>query len=120
MPLFRDRILELRRVPANQLQRNPKNWRLHPDGQRSAMAEMLASVGFVGALVGRDTAKGVELIDGEMRSDIAEDGKVPVVIVDLNDEEVEKVLATYDPLGGLSLIDGAKFDALLGGLSLDE
>lgn len=44
MPI-RDRIKELRRVPASELQAHPKNWRVHPDFQRRAMSELLSEIG---------------------------------------------------------------------------
>jgi hypothetical protein len=91
---FRNRIVELRRVPASELRRNPRNWRQHPDGQRSALTELLATVGFVGAGVGRDTPEGIELIDGHLRADLADSSEMPVLIVDLDDAEAAKVLAT--------------------------
>jgi hypothetical protein len=120
MMTLRDRIVELRRVKAGELRPNPKNWRLHPEGQRSAMAAMLEQIGFVGALAARETADGLELLDGHLRADIAADSEVPVLILDLNDEEADKMLATFDPLTGLALVDGGKVDDLLKGISLDE
>jgi hypothetical protein len=117
---LRDRIVELRRVKAADLRTNPKNWRLHPEGQRSAVGEMLASIGFVGALAAREVNGGLELLDGHLRKDLAAESKVPVLILDLNDEEADKMLATFDPLSGLALVDGEKLDDLLRGVSLDE
>jgi len=120
MAEFRNRIVELRRVRASDLRRNPKNWRQHPEGQRSALLEMLGTVGFVGAAIGRDTGDGVELIDGHLRADLAEDSDVPVLIVDLNDDEAAKVLATFDPLAALAIPDIDAFRDLLVGIDLDE
>jgi hypothetical protein len=117
---LRDRIVELRRVPAGSLRDNPKNWRLHPEGQRSAVGEMLATIGFVGALAAREVNGGLELLDGHLRKDIAADSEVPVLVLDLNDDEADKMLATFDPLSGLALVDGVKLDDLLQGVSLDD
>lgn len=41
---IRDRIRELRRVPARELRANPRNWRTHPQRQREALAGVLAVV----------------------------------------------------------------------------
>lgn len=120
MTVFRDRIIELRRVKASDLRSNPKNWRLHPEGQRSALTEMLASIGYVGAAVAREKDGGLELLDGHMRKDLSADGDIPVLVVDLSDEEADKVLATYDPLAGLALVDSGKLDDLLKGITLEE
>jgi len=120
MTEYRNRIVELRRVRGADLKKNPKNWRLHPEGQRSALAELLARVGYVGAGVGRDTKQGVELIDGHLRADLADSDEMPVLIVDLNDDEAATVLATFDPLSTLAIPDIDAFKLLLTGLELDE
>jgi len=120
MTEFRNRIVELRRVKAKDLRRNPHNWRMHGEGQRSALAELLNTVGFVGAGIGRDTDDGIELIDGHLRADLADDSEMPVLIVDLNDDEAAKVLATYDPLSALAIPDIDAFKLLLTGVELDE
>jgi ParB-like chromosome segregation protein Spo0J len=120
MTAFRDRIVELRRVKASDLRVNPKNWRLHPEGQRSALSEILSSIGYVGAAVAREKDGGLELLDGHMRKDLSANDDIPVLVVDLSDDEADKVLATYDPLAGLALVDDAKLGDLLSGITLDE
>jgi hypothetical protein len=117
---LRDRIVELRRVRAGDLKANPKNWRVHPEGQRSAVGEMLSSIGFVGALAAREVNGELELLDGHLRADLADGSEVPVLVLDLNDDEADKMLATFDPLAGLALVDGDKLADLLSGISLDE
>lgn len=103
---IRDRIVELRRVKASELSANPRNWRLHPDDQKGALAAMLEDVGFVGTLIARQLKDGsLELLDGHLRADVAGDEEVPVVIVDLNDQEAARVLATYDPLSDMAETD---------------
>ncbi len=99
---FRDRIVDFIRVPASELKRNPKNWRTHPQNQEGAMRAILDQIGFVGALVARQTAAGLELIDGHLRAGIADNETVPVVVVDLDDAEAAKVLATFDPLTAMA------------------
>jgi hypothetical protein len=54
----RDRVLELRRVPASQLKPSPKNWRLHPKEQADALRGLLAEVGFAGAALARELEDG--------------------------------------------------------------
>lgn len=108
-------------MKAGELRANVKNWRVHPEGQKSALAGMLKEVGFVGALIARPLADGsLELLDGHLRADVAADSEVPVLIVDLNDEEAAKVLATYDPLSGMALIDDKALAALLGEVDLND
>ena len=111
---IRDRIKELRRVPAGQLQVNPKNWRTHPKAQRDALRGILADVGYVDALLAREAADGsLLLIDGHLRAETTPDTEVPVLILDVNEEEADKILATFDPLAGMAEVDKAKLDALL-------
>ena len=42
---IRDRIVELRRVPARSLIPHPRNWRKHPKAQADALRGVLAEVG---------------------------------------------------------------------------
>lgn len=65
---IRDRVKELRRVPASQLKANAKNWRKHPQEQRDALRAVLNQIGFAGACLARELPdKSLELIDGHLR-----------------------------------------------------
>jgi hypothetical protein len=111
---IRDRIRELRRVPARELQPNPKNWRTHPTKQRDALKAVLAEVGYADALLARETAEGgLMLIDGHLRAETTPDQEVPVLVLDVTDAEAAKLLATLDPLAGLAGTDGARLEELL-------
>jgi hypothetical protein len=55
---IRDRIKELRRIPACHLRPNPKNWRVHPQNQQDALRGVLAEVGYADALVARELPDG--------------------------------------------------------------
>lgn len=109
----RDRIRELRRVRAGDLIPNPKNWRTHPAGQQDALRGVLAEVGYVDALLGRDTPAGVMLIDGHLRAETTPEMDVPVLILDVDEAEADKIMLTLDPLAGLSGSDAGKLDELL-------
>ncbi|KKK79102.1 hypothetical protein LCGC14_2836880, partial [marine sediment metagenome] len=65
--VFRDRVRELRRVPASELLANPRNWRRHPGAQVAALRGVLAEIGFADAMIARETPEGLELIDGHLR-----------------------------------------------------
>lgn len=111
---IRDRIKELRRVKAGELRPNPKNWRKHPQAQQDALRGVLAEVGYVDALLAREKQDGaLELLDGHLRAETTPDTEVPVLIVDLSDEEADKVLATFDPLSAMAEADSAALDSLL-------
>ncbi len=100
---IRDRIKELRRVKANQLRPNPKNWRTHPQAQRDALRGMLAEVGYADALLARLLPDGsLELIDGHLRAELTPDSEVPVLVLDVDEREASKLLALLDPLASLA------------------
>jgi hypothetical protein len=46
---LRDRIVELRRVPASQLAPYPKNWRIHPKNHQNALRGLLSEIGIFAA-----------------------------------------------------------------------
>jgi hypothetical protein len=101
--LIRDRIRELRRIPARLLRPNPRNWREHPQQQRDILRGLLAEIGYADALIARELPDGTfELIDGHLRAELTPDSLVPVLLVDLSDEEAAKLLALLDPLAGLA------------------
>ncbi len=103
---IRDRIKELRRVEAGRLKPHPKNWRTHPKAQQDALRGILAEVGYADALVARELPDGsLELIDGHLRAETTPDMKVPVLIVDLSDEEAATLLAIHDPLAAMAEAD---------------
>jgi BMFP domain-containing protein YqiC len=118
--VIRDRVVELRRVPAADLKANPANWRRHPEGQRAVLRAIIDDIGFVGAVVARETKDGLELLDGHLRADLEPDAELPVLIVDLNDEESAKLLATYHPVGDLAVPDSEALAALLSGTDFSE
>lgn len=111
---IRDRIKELRRVKAAELLPNPKNWRTHPKSQQDALKGILAEVGFADALLARELDDGsLMLIDGHLRAETTGEQEVPVLILDVDEKESDKLLATFDPLAGMAECDSAALDALL-------
>jgi DNA modification methylase len=114
MMRLRDRIKEFRRVPAHELQPNPKNWRTHPVAQQDALRGVLAEVGIAGAVLARETAEGgLMLIDGHLRTDVMHDQEIPVLVLDVDEAEADKLLATIDPLAAMAEADAGKLDELL-------
>jgi ParB-like chromosome segregation protein Spo0J len=108
------RTQELIHVSAAELRANPLNWRTHPGPQTDALKAIQAKIGFVGAVVARRLEDGtLELIDGHLRKDIAGDEKIPVLVVDLSEEEAALALATYDTVTVLAGQDEIALKALL-------
>jgi DNA modification methylase len=119
--VIRDRIRELRRVPAKELLTNPKNWRVHPRAQSKAMRALLEKVGYAGALLARELPDGrLMLIDGHLRKDTTPNALVPVLIVDVTEEEADLILATFDPLGTLARPDPERIKTLLETVQTDS
>jgi DNA modification methylase len=117
---IRDRIKEFRRVPAGDLLPNPRNWRKHPKAQAEALQGILAEIGFAGAVLARETENGLMLIDGHLRVETAGTMEIPVLILDVDENEADKILATFDPLGAMAIADGAKLDAVLRNIQTDN
>lgn len=113
MTIIRDRIKELRRVRAGDLLPNPKNWRTHPKPQRDALAGILAEVGYADALLARETAAGLVLIDGHLRVETTPDQEVPVLVLDVTEAEADLLLASLDPLAAMAGAAADKLEALL-------
>jgi DNA modification methylase len=111
---IRDRIKELRRVPASELRPSPRNWRTHPTKQRDALRGVLAEIGIADAVLARELPDGtLELIDGHLRAEEIGAGEIPVLVLDVTEDEAGKMLATLDPLAAMAEADPAKLDALL-------
>ena len=111
---IRDRIKELRRVMASDLVPNPKNWRTHPKAQQDALRGVLAEVGMADAVLARELPDGsLMLIDGHLRAETIADAMVPVLVLDVTEDEADKLLATLDPLAAMAHSDAVKLDELL-------
>ena len=118
---IRDRIKELRRVQAETLRPNPRNWRTHSALQRDALRGVLTEVGYAGALLARELADGsLELIDGHLRAEATPDAVVPVLVLDVNEAEAAKLLATFDPLSAMAGVDQTLLDELVRRVETDN
>lgn len=110
---IRDRIRELRRVPANLLRANPRNYRTHPQAQRAALRGILAEVGLADALLAYETLDGLTLIDGHLRLEECGDQVLPVLVLDVSEAEADKLLLTLDPMAAMAEMEAATLDELL-------
>lgn len=111
---IKNRIRELRYVLSKDLLPNPKNWRTHPKNQQDALRGILSEVGISDACLARELPDGsLMLIDGHLRAETLAGQKIPVLILDVNEAESDKILATLDPLSALAGTDAAQLDLLL-------
>jgi hypothetical protein len=118
---IRDRIQELRRVPARKLRPSPRNWRTHPQQQRDALRGVLAEIGYADALLARQLPDGtLELVDGHLRAETTPDMEVPVLVLDLSEAEAAKLLAVHDPLAAMAEADDEALAHLLADVETDN
>jgi DNA modification methylase len=118
---IRDRIKELRRVPASELLPNPKNWRSHPPAQQDALRGLLAELGYCDATIARELPDGrLQLIDGHLRCETTPHMEVPVLVLDVTEAEADKLLATLDPLASLAEANRDALTALLATVETDS
>jgi hypothetical protein len=111
---WQNRIVGEGMVAAGELVPHPQNWRKHPANQAGALGKTLDGVGWVQrVIVNRRTGR---MLDGHLRAELArkqgEATPVPVVYVDLSEDEERAVLATIDPIANMAVAD----DEALAGL----
>jgi len=118
---IKDRIKEFRRIAASQLKPNPKNWRTHSDRQKDVLKGVLAEIGYADALLARELSDGtLELIDGHLRAETTPDQQVPVLVLDLNAGEADKLLAVFDPLAAMAGQDDELLASLVESVETDN
>lgn len=111
---IRNRVKELRLVFADDLAPNPKNWRTHPAEQRKAMTALLEEIGFAAAALARELPDGtLMLIDGHMRQELAAGSRIPVLVLDVTEDEADRLLMTLDPMKDMADADAAALESLL-------
>ena len=100
---------------------NPRNWRTHPKAQRDALAGVLDQVGWVqNVIVNKRTGY---LVDGHARVAVAAqrgETSVPVVYVDLSEDEELLILATLDPLAAMAEADTEVLADLLAAITSED
>ncbi|MBL8815245.1 MAG: DNA modification methylase [Planctomyces sp.] len=111
---FRDRIREFRKIKAADLVVNELNWRVHPENQKSAMRAVLSEIGWVDAIMVRERGDGkFQIVDGHLRASMAPDDEVPVLVIDVTEEEANKILVTFDPIAAMAESNATNLDTLL-------
>jgi hypothetical protein len=107
-------------VDPTQLLAHPLNARRHPGAQRDALRESLGRAGWVD-VVKVNTRTG-HVVDGHARVEeaISAGASVPVLYLDLSEEDERFVLATLDPIGALAEYDNEVLTQLLEGLEIES
>ena len=118
---WRNRLIGSDDVAPDQLLANPLNWRIHVKAQQDALVGSLDSVGWIRQiLVNQRTG---HVVDGHLRVALAlrnDEPTVPVVYVDLSEEEELLVLATLDPLAAMASADTDVLAELLAQVETDD
>lgn len=119
--MYENKIIGTGTEHPEQLLANPYNWRIHPKTQQDALESMLDDVGWVqNVIVNQRTG---HVVDGHLRVAVAisrEQKEVPVVYVDLDEDEEKRVLAALDPVGDMAVTDIDKINELLSEVSMTE
>lgn len=111
---IRDRIKEFKEIDSSEIEANPKNWRMHNESQKSIMKGLLDEIGFAAATMVRELPSGkYELIDGHMRAEIAEGEKIPALVLDVTEDEADRLLLVFDPLKQMAERDAVALESLL-------
>jgi len=118
---IKNRIIGSGEESLDQIQFNPRNWRVHPLNQQNALDGVLETVGWAQqVVVNKRTGN---LVDGHLRCQLAArkgEKTIPVVYVDLSEEEEALVLATIDPIAAMATTDKQKLDELFAGIESDN
>ena len=118
---WKNRIIGHGEEAPDQLLANPFNYRIHPREQQEAMEGVLAEIGLIQTvIVNKRTG---HLVDGHLRVTLAmraAQKKIPVVYVDLNEEEERKALASYDVLTGMATLDKQMYVDMLADIEITD
>lgn len=118
---WRNRIVGQGVVNPAELIANPMNWRNHPKKQIQALTGLLKEVGWVQNVIVNKTTG--HIVDGHARVGMAVERKedsIPVVYVELTEDEERLVLASLDPIGTLAESSKGALEALLATVSTGE
>lgn len=100
---------------------NSANYRKHPTAQRRALESTISEVGYVQPVL--VNIHNNHIVDGHLRVEIAREHavtQIPVVYLDITEDEELYLLSTIDPITNMATIDQKLFDDLLGVISSES
>lgn len=118
---WKNRIIGESMEAPDQLLANPFNWRIHSNLQKDALKGVLKEVGWVQRVIKNKTTG--HIVDGHARVIIAmeeDEPEVPVLLVELTEDEEKKILAVLDPIGGMAGMDAQALHDLLQDVESEE
>ncbi len=111
---WQNRIVGRRDANPSELQAHPQNWRTHPEKQAAGLRAVMDRVGVVqDVVVSKRTGR---ILDGHLRVDMAiatGQPTIPIVEVDVSEEEERFILSTFDSLGGMADFNAEALTGLL-------
>lgn len=115
--------IKIEYISAEDLLPNGRNFRLHPDRQKSAVLKSLEEFGFVSPVIANK--RGCEpgkyrLTDGHLRRDLKAGEKIPVVVVDWPEEKERRFLLSFDRTTALAEEDEVQLAKLMASLAEEE
>jgi DNA modification methylase len=116
-----NRIVGHGEEPPEALLPNPANWRQHGAAQCQALSDVLGEVGLVQSVIVNRTSG--HLVDGHLRVELAcAQGQptIPVVYVELSEEEERVILAALDPIAAMATVDRERLSELLAGIENED
>lgn len=118
---WRNRIIGHGEEAPDQLLAHFANWRIHPKPQQDALSAVLDNVGWIqDVIVSKNSGR---IIDGHLRVSLAisrNEPTIPVVYVDLTEQEELTALATIDPLSAMAATDAAQLGDLLASIETED
>jgi hypothetical protein len=119
---WRLRVVRHELVDPRTLLAHPDNWRAHPENQKKVMRSAIEAIGFVGEVLVSERSG--RILDGHMRVAEAIEADQPVIPVGYvdcaDDAEEHRILASYDPIGTLALLDADRHREVIERARLQE
>src|SRR5262249_34675766 len=89
--------------------------------QARALSALLSDIGYADALIARELPDGrLQLIDGHLRAETTPNTEVPVLVLDVTEEEADKLLLTLDPRAAMAEAETGRIRALLETVRTDD
>lgn len=113
MGKWKNRIVEFGVKAADQFTPHPENLKIHPEWQRAALGGFLEEIGWTGVVA--ESKRSGYLLDGHERiwQALQTNEEVPYIVLDLSEEEEEKMLLKFDYIGGMARYDHQRTAAML-------
>jgi hypothetical protein len=111
---WQNRIVDYTEESPEQLLANPLNWRVHSRNQQIALSGVLDDIGFIAPVIVNQRTG--HLVDGHLRVSLAlrhNIPTIPVVYVNISEDEEKEALTTFDPIGAMASSDMQMLEGLI-------